>query len=101
VATTATKFRKKANVRLRPMGEWGGLLAYTPDQPNVVCLNGTSWIILELANEATAVPDAREQFVQLMNDVTEPEAAREIFDQGIEVLEQRGIIEPVLDQVEV
>ena len=98
MAVVAEQYRKKENVRYRPIQEWSGLLAYTPDQPNVLCLNGTSWIILELVGDDT-VGEARNRFAELMADV-EPEArAFEIFDTGLEMLAARGLIEPVLEEV--
>lgn len=88
--------RRKANVRVREMQEWNGVLVYTPDNPSVFYLNSTCWMILELT-ESMRVDQARHAFSELVADWLTPSDANSAFDEGLCVLEERGVIERVVD----
>jgi hypothetical protein len=93
--TASTTYRKKENVRIRPMGEWSMLLAYTPDNPNVACLNATSWLVLEILDGKTQ-ETARGEFIASLEDAVPREEAKRVFDNAVDLLTERGIVEPVV-----
>jgi len=95
MTTPIATYQKKPNVRFRPMGEWNMLLAYTPDNPNVVCLNTTSWLILETL-DGRGRSEAADIFLDAMGDVAARQDAQRVFDEGVTLLEERGVVEAVV-----
>jgi hypothetical protein len=87
--------RRKPNVRIREMTEWNGILVYTPDNPNVFYLNSTSWMVLELIDNVR-LDEARARFRDLMADCLSPSEADTTFDEGLAVLEEKGVVELVV-----
>ena len=79
------------NLRTRPSPDIGGLLVFTPKNPNVFFLNYTSWTIFELC-DGRSVPDAREAFCDFMSGVATREEAMSQFDKGLTTLQAKGII---------
>jgi len=94
--TNSMLYRKKENVRLRPVDEWGALLAYTPDNPNVVYLNPTAQLVLAFV-DGQPYDGAKGQFVDFMADAASPEDAAAAFDEGLQVLETVGIVEATVE----
>lgn len=79
------------NLRTRPSPDVGGLLVFTPLNPNVYFLNYTTWTIFELC-EGRTERDAREAFCEFMSGIATPEEANAAFDKGLTSLQTKGII---------
>jgi hypothetical protein len=74
------------------MNEWSGLLAYTPDNPNMFFLNSTTWAILELSEGRTS-SDLEDAFADFTKEVVNPDQARATLAEGLQLLEEKNILE--------
>ncbi len=91
MSSPSPAYSKKASLKVRPMGEWRGLMVLAPEQPNIYLLNQTSGLVLEMCDGRTR-DQLKEQFLKIVGEKVDAAKAEKIFDESLALLEQRGLV---------
>lgn len=86
------RFRKPANLRVRPVPEWGCVLVYTPSNPNLHYLDAHSWLVFELC-DGSSFQDIRTEFRDCVPAETPEQAVTNALDDVMQNLLAAGVIE--------
>ncbi len=84
-------YAKTPEVVLRTFEEWGRAYAFTPDNPEIYDLNAAAWLIVELC-DGRAFSEIEADYVEALQDETDPQTAKAQFHSGFEMLLDRNII---------
>ena len=87
-------YRKKAGIRVRPVGEWRSCIVFTPERPNLYLLNLNAWLILELCDGKSG-EDLRMAYDQAVRQQLSAGETKLHLMQGLNDLEKCDIIERV------
>lgn len=90
-----TTYEKVPGVRLRPVEEWEGLMAYTPERPALHWLNPVAWMVIELC-DGKSEPEVVEAFREALP--SKAEQAAETVPQCLEMLVAKGLVQTAHNQ---
>lgn len=84
-------YAKTPDVVIRNFNEWGHAYAFTPSDPDILDLNATACLIVELC-DGRPYPQIEQDYVATLGPRVGHEAARRQFDAGFMQLLERNII---------
>ena len=84
-------YAKTPDVVLRPFAEWGHAYAFTPSEPDIIDLNATAFLIVELC-DGRPYTQIENDFVDVVGNKVGAQKAREQFQTGFAQLLERNII---------
>lgn len=82
---------KTPDVVLRPFAEWGHAYAFTPSEPDIIDLNATAWMIVELC-DGRPYGEIEASYVEVLGPRIGTQLARGQFQAGFAQLLARNII---------